>query len=275
MQRIGRYLHLIIRNKYKVTKRRMKKISRLVIISAAAIMAFCAASCQTDDTIRYNNATMGNVVDGSFISDQGNIFNVVEQTCQGKLDTMKRAYVLCDILKSTEGSSNAYDIRLNYMSQVLTKDIIPSTELKDSLANDPLLLQDIWVSGGYVNLFINLPIDPKNSKQHRIECVFDQEESKDGEYVFCLRHDADGELLQDNGNNSNMVLAGAFASFPVSSLIKEDSAKITLKWKSYIVLEDGAVSFKTMDASVSRPYSKGTFEQVPSKTPASKSAEIR
>ena len=68
----------------------MNKITGKLIILAAAAVSFAAASCHKDDTLRYNNVTMGNVVAGTFISDQGNAFNVVEQTCQGRLDTMKR-----------------------------------------------------------------------------------------------------------------------------------------------------------------------------------------
>lgn len=68
------------------------------MIIAACAAAFSAVSCTKDNTIRYNNATMGNIVNGTFISDQGNTFTIVDQTCPGKLDTMKRAFVICDIL---------------------------------------------------------------------------------------------------------------------------------------------------------------------------------
>ena len=56
----------------------MNKITGKLIILAAAAVSFAAASCHKDDTLRYNNVTMGNVVAGTFISDQGNAFNVVE-----------------------------------------------------------------------------------------------------------------------------------------------------------------------------------------------------
>ena len=69
----------------------MNIITKTIAGIAAGIIALAAVSCSKDDTIRYNNATMGNIVDGRFVSDQGNIFNVMEQNCSGKLDTMKRA----------------------------------------------------------------------------------------------------------------------------------------------------------------------------------------
>ena len=56
----------------------MNIINKGLNIFIAAIAAVSiVSSCQKDDTLQYNNATMGNIVDGRFVSDQGNIFNVV------------------------------------------------------------------------------------------------------------------------------------------------------------------------------------------------------
>ena len=51
----------------------MKVIAKSIIFIMAAIAAL--TSCKKDDTLRYYNNTMGNVVDGTFTSDQGNIFS--------------------------------------------------------------------------------------------------------------------------------------------------------------------------------------------------------
>ena len=47
----------------------------IMILAAAAALI----SCKQDETLMYNNMTMGNVIDGTFVSDQGNIFNIVER----------------------------------------------------------------------------------------------------------------------------------------------------------------------------------------------------
>ncbi|MBR2064655.1 MAG: hypothetical protein IJ971_08185 [Bacteroidales bacterium] len=255
----------------------MKKIKGIIIALAAGMLVL--SSCMKDETeLRYNNATMGNVVDGRFISDQGNIFNVVEQNCKGQLDTMKRAFVVCDVIKATEAGSQEYDVRLNYLSSVLTKDAIPSSEVSDPSAakNDPLLLTDLWVSGGYVNLYITVPVARTDNKIHTINFIYDEPEQKDGTYTFVIRHDAAGEILSETSDNSNLVLAGAYASFPVSSIIKEDSAKIKIVWNSYVVVGENAVSAKTAEYSIERKYNKSDYEHVPSTATASKSmTEIR
>lgn len=274
MQRNREKLHLIYPNNTS-KKKRMKKINRIIIAMVAGIAAL--ASCQKDETLRYNNATMGNVVNGQFISDQGNRFNVVEQICAGKLDTMKRAFIICDVLNAAEGNEE-FDVRLSYVSPVLTKDAVPSSEINDlsTLKNDPILLTDMWISGGYVNLYMTIPVARSSNKPHEITFVLDQKDQTEGLYTFLIRHNASGEVLKENADNSGMVLAGAYASFPVSSIIKEDTAKIRIKWQSYMVAGQGIVSAKSEEYTADRAYVKGSFEHVPSTAMASKSSmEIR
>ena len=73
----------------------MRRIKGIIICIIAAVFI---SSCKQDETLRYNNLTMGNIVNGTFVSDQGNIFNVVEKTCEGNLEEMERALVICDVL---------------------------------------------------------------------------------------------------------------------------------------------------------------------------------
>lgn len=245
----------------------MNIVTRTIIGCTAAIMSLAAVSCSKDNTIRYNNATMGNIVDGRFVSDQGNIFNVVEQNYLGKLDTMKRAFIICDILNTTEGAADEYDVRLNYATKVLTKDPVILSENTDTTktVNDPILLSDIWISGGYVNAIVTIPVKTNSSIQHMINFVVDDKAQKDSTYTFMFRHNAFGEVLaSDSSKNKDMVLANGYVSFPISSIIKEDAANLVIKWNSYKVLDPGIVSSSSEEYKIERTYSKNTFEQVPS-----------
>ena len=87
----------------------MKRINGILITLAAALLVLSAASCAKDDTLYYNNITMGNIVDGRIVSDQGNTFNIVEQLCPARLDTMTRALVNCDVIRQTAGKEKEYD----------------------------------------------------------------------------------------------------------------------------------------------------------------------
>ena len=130
-----------------------------------AISLFSLLSCEKDDTLMYNNATMGNIVDGQFISDQGNIFNIVEQTCAGDVTSMTRAMVVCDVLNKTQGgAANEYDVRLTQLGRVLAKNIVYHEDTdEDMQVQDPIRVEYAWISGGYMNLYIIFPIKAEST----------------------------------------------------------------------------------------------------------------
>lgn len=236
----------------------IKKIL-LILIAAVAVLT----SCKQDDTLQYNNFTMGNVVDGTFISDQGNIFNVVEKTCTGDLESMKRAIMLCDVLKKVEGTDNVYDIRLNGLQEVLVKNHITKDFADadpEAVVNDPINIDQLWFSGGYMNLLLVYEMKRGSTQRHLVNLVLDEEASSAGKYVFNLRHNSFGESLTLNEND--VVLAGAYASFPMNNLIKEESADITIKWKWYKNAGQGWSS-EVQENSFNITYTKGGFEQTP------------
>lgn len=254
----------------------MKKITKAIIAIAAGITAFAAASCTKDDTIRYNNATMGNVVNGKFTSDQGNTFTIVDQTCPGKLDTMKRAFVICDILTQKTGTENEYEVRMNYISPVLTKDAIFTSSLTQELVNDPIVLQSYWVSGGYLNIYLAVPIVSDSKVKHSINFEYDDTaKSEEGTYTFHIRHDGTGEEFNES-NESKIQLAYAYASVPVASIIKEDNARIVIKWLSHRIMGNTISLTETSEVKREVLYSKDAYQQTPAEAIASRSAfEIR
>lgn len=239
----------------------MIRIIRRLSIMAACIMA--AASCQKDDTLYYNNLTMGNIVDGRFVSDQGNIFNVVEVACGGQLDTMKRAMVLCDILNVTAGGKeNEYDVRLNSFSSVLTKDAVALADAsgEEISVTDPIHIDQMWYSGGYLNMVIKFPAKAGSKTKHLINLVYEKE--ADGGYVFNLRHNAFGEVLNEE-NSSSMDLAGAYVSFPISKIITENKAKISVKWNWYESVGTGWLFTNEKEYVGEYDWERTGYEQVP------------
>lgn len=248
-------------------------MKRIIILIIAAI---AAVSCDKDNTLRYNNFAIGNVVNGRFVSDLGNTFNVVEQTCKGRLDTLERAIVLCDVLYQEEGGD--YAIRLNNMQKVLTKSPINSSETTDEniLTYDPLILSELWLSGGYINMRITIPVKFESTQPHLINLMLDEAALEQGTYSFTILHNAGGEVLKTEGSNNDMYLANAYVSFPITSIIKEDSAVIKMAWKAYKINSQFIVSSETVDNTYEINYTKGTFEQAPvSKTISASAFSLR
>ena len=130
----------------------MTSIKRIFLALGITVLSLASVSCAKDDTLYYSNLTMGNIVDGKFISDQGNIFNIEEQECTGNLESLSRAMILCDVLKKTEGSENEYDIRLIDFVSVLEKDAL-TLETADAEEEGLAVLGVLMVGLAQIHVF--------------------------------------------------------------------------------------------------------------------------
>lgn len=251
----------------------MKIIKVALIWLSVACVAL--TSCKQDETLRYNNITMGDIKNGTFISDQGNIFNVVEKTCEGNLEEMKRAFVACDVLRLKPGTENEYDIRLNAVANVLVKDAISrktADENEEAAVSDPIHINSFWISGGYVNMQVVFDKVADSSTKHLVNLVIEENSDEDGKYVFTLRHNSFGDsMIYDTNKEKEIVLGLAYVSFPLTEIIDRNNAVITFNWKWYKSVGLG-VSSETQEYSQTVSYIKGGFEQTPANI-SSKAAE--
>jgi len=244
----------------------MNKIRRTLIIMLAACAALTA--CKQDETLRYNNVTMGNVTEGTFTSDQGNVFNVVEKNCTGNLEEMKRAFVICDVLNLTPGTENEYDVRLNGVAEVLVKDAISRNQAdgnEESAVSDPIHINAFWISGGYVNMYLVYERLKDSDVKHLVNLVIEESETESGKYSFTLRHNSFGESLTsdlEDEDKEKLILAAAYVSFPLNEMIEGNSAELTFKWKWYKSAGLG-ISSETQEYSQTVSYQKGGYEQAP------------
>jgi hypothetical protein len=270
---------------------------KYIIRIAAALAAFMImASCAKDDTIRYNNITLGNFVGDKFVSDQGNEFTIVENMTGEKFDGIKRAIMQCDVLRKVQGTENGYEVRVHYVGEVLTKSPVETAVAAadpEKIVEDPIKIEDAWISGGYLNMYVMFEIQaypPKENSKHMVNLVFDENGTGSGKYTMTLRHNAYGETLptdsadNDNSNEEssdedsdnddggemetqgqNLIqwgLTGAYVCFQISDLIQENEAEITLKWNEHIIVEN-IWTAKTHERTADLSYSKDNFEQAP------------
>jgi hypothetical protein len=188
---------------------------------------------------------------------------------------MKRAFVICDILTQKTGTENEYEVRMNYISPVLTKDAILTSSLSQELANDPIILQSYWVSGGYINIYFAVPVVADSKIKHYINFEYDDTASKEGTYTFHIRHDSNGEEFNES-NESKIQLAYAYASVPVASIIKENDAKIVIEWLSHKIMGNTISLKETTEVKREVTYSKEAYQQAPAEAIATRSTyEIR
>lgn len=251
----------------------MTNIRKTIISIAAAVLALVAVSCQKDDTLYYNNLTMGNIVDGRFVSDQGNTFNVIEQMCTGKLEEQSRAMVLCDVLNETKGASKEYDIRLTSFTPVVTKDAVALEDAAEGeiAVQNPVHIDQLWFSGGYMNMLIKFHYNEDNDQKHLVNLVWSKDE--EGKYILNFRHNAYGEVWSKE-NSSKLTISGGYVSFPINSFINEDEATIVLNWKWYKSPGVGYDFTTEKDYSFEYEWKRSGFEQVPNNLTLKSTAEI-
>lgn len=251
----------------------MKSIVKNFVTIAAIAVSLAVVSCHKDDTLRYNNVTMGNVVAGSFISDQGNTFNVVEQTCLGRLDTMKRVILACDVLRETEGEAGTYDVRLNKVTRVLDKKPIVLSEITndDQKVTNPIHIEHLWHSGGYMNMQIIIPIPEKSSTSHLINLVLDDNASNGNKYVFELRHNGFDEIWTEDAVGYGP--GSGYVSFPIGKIISGDTADITILWKSHKIVGN-LWTQEIVDKKLEYKWKRDGFEQAPLEMKSKAATEI-
>lgn len=242
----------------------MTDMKRLTYKILFVMIALAMVSCKRDDTLRYGNVTMGNFVDGTFVSDQGNLFNITENLSGVKTEEIERGIMQCDVLSKVEGTENAYNVRVTVLQSVFTKNPIAKAEADadaEKTVEDPIHVQQYWIAGGYLNMYVTFEIQFPylEESKHMLNLAYEKTEQG---YTVNLRHNAFGECLSQNDSAEQWMLAGSYVSFPLSSIITENEAKVLLKWKSHVI-NGQAWSADVTDCSVSLQYSKDYFEQAP------------
>lgn len=107
---------------------------------------------------------------------------------------------------------------------------------------------------------IIIPIPEGSKKSHMLNLVYDNLKSKDGSYVFELRHNGFGEVWKEG--TTNYVLASGYVSFPIGKIISEDNANLTINWTSHKTVGNAWV-LETMDRQYQSKWSRDMFEQAP------------
>lgn len=265
----------------------MTRKARLIAFALLAAVSFVFASCKKDNTLMYGNLTMGNFVGDKFISDQGNEFTIVENNTGKTFEGIERGIMQCDVLNKTEGVENGYDVRVVYLSEVLTKAPVTLEEAAadpEKVVDDPITIDYAWISGGYLNLYLVFEIQhsPKlEERKHMVNLLYSPAEVGKGNYTLTLRHNAYGETLagketeeggkleeQTQLQSTDMIqwgLTGGYVSFQLSDIITESEAELSINWVEHVTDTQNNWLTEVVSKSGTLTYSKTNFEQVPLK----------
>lgn len=213
-------------------------IRKFLTLAFVALGLTAAVSCEKDDTLQYNNLTLGFVESGRFVSDNGNIFNVVENLTKDDIEKYEgsRVVTVCDILKKTDGQDKEYDVRLKFLNVPYMSDAVKdyeAAEYTDLLVEDPVYIESMWVSGGYLNIMFSHEYKQNSTVSHIFNIVVNTEIAEDRTILVSFRHNANGETYEKLGQ-ACAYKTNVIATYPLNTMVEspEDytNMKVSFKW---------------------------------------------
>lgn len=194
----------------------MKHFVRLTVVFAIALAA--VACSKNSGAILSRVTTIATASDGKLLTDNGETF-IINSGADGKDLSSGRWYIIADLV--SKRGENTYEVNLQKILPVLVKNIRnDSTPLEpEVLVKDPIEAENIWISGGYVNMEILLLFISDSETVHLVNLVLDTGRSHADSLFFDIRHNAYGETPANPKYPSDKFLGGrSYASFPLSSL---------------------------------------------------------
>jgi hypothetical protein len=142
-------------------------------------------------------------------------------------DRLMLNFTVLDDKLNDAGEITAYYVKVNSAKKVLTKGVLDITEAnKDSIGNDPIIVQDTWMANGFLNF--QLKYWGRN-QTHFINLVKQPGElTAEGQpFQLELRHNKNGDMEN--------IPYTAFVSFRLDSLQVAglDSVRFTVTSKDY------------------------------------------
>ena len=216
----------------------------LKLLSLVIILTISLASCTTEGTDlgKYNlsyGVIVGTNPDYSVKLDNGTTLNIrINRVPQKVVKDGQRVLVDYtvieeDIETSVSALPGTQPVILNYIYDILAKNVIMSSavntvEKNDSIGHDYIDVTDGWVGSKYLNIHFEVFREDPDTK-HMVSLIYDEERSTATDKYFTLRHNAFGDRRVYNSFGRV-----SFNIEDILSTISEGSAvKIHLEWEGY------------------------------------------
>lgn len=226
----------------------MRKLIPLLLLAAVLL-----AGCNKTDSVTYTGIEAGTLGSGVFVSDNGVRMYVVGNESNFDVSQTRRVVVKYETRPTTD--PDHIEIDLLGLMQAIIREPFPIETLDDEPSGSPIVVNDAWFSGGYLNLLV--AADGKDYNKHL--CSANYTAGEDG-IVIRLRHDN----YEENASNSNSGLT-AFLSLPMYEpqvsyehyalsigLKQPFPVAVTLQWTS-TTLDGGPLALYERKGSYSPP----------------------
>ena len=206
---------------------------------SAALAALLLVSCLNKGEYLYSDTGMCTKIGADRLrTDGGAIYNIVENSSGSNFSqTSKRIMISCDVQSAVPGTTNEYNIRLiDFREALVDEPVTASAMTADTLGNDGINVVQAWVSGGYLNSYLNVTMKNYSDTSHDIKVLFDDVRSNSDTLFFKMRHNAHGESPENPEMSFNqLTLAGVYASFPLAGILPVGGnyPTVHLEWDWY------------------------------------------
>lgn len=187
-------------------KGRFFKLASFFILLAISFTSCTKEGVDLGDFYLSYGVIVGENPDYSIKLDNGTILSIeVNRVPQKVVDNGQRVLVDYTILREadhspvTEGqfAIEPVPVILNYIYDILTKNVIPSSsvntvEKSDSIGHDYIAVTDSWIGSKYLNINFEILRESPN-KTHMISLIYDEVNSTATDKYFILRHNAFGD----------------------------------------------------------------------------------
>lgn len=198
-------------------------MKRIILPAVFIIILVAVSSCKREgDLPLCHFQEMVTASSGKLISDEGvtyKVLNMEKETGDG------RWYVKGFAMR--EKGDDVLEVKLSSMKQALSKNVLKLSESsEEELGNDPVNVENIWLSGSYINMLNGHNYDSgKSGAIHKVNLVFDDARSGPDTLYFSLRHNAAG----DKGD----TYTSYYTSFPFKEYIPsgKTGCVVTVEWK--------------------------------------------
>lgn len=215
----------------------MSRISRFALF-AVLLSVVGLTSCLDDDNHEWLQmkecwgTVIGTQEEFKIVTDLGNTLLVAEND-NPSFQVEDSMRVVATFTELEQKDENVYNIRINAIRQLLTKDPLYSSQLDeqqvDSVGHDPIEMYYAWFGGSYLNIEFGVYFsDPQTA--HMLNLVVDEERSTDKQVYVKLTHNA----FED----TRMYRGYGRVSFNIADLIPEgtDQIVVVLEWTDYMML---------------------------------------
>lgn len=185
-------------------------------ILSLALCLLAATSCFKETTFEvYNYADFVTSLSGKLLSDYGDVYTVTSNATDSeewKIEG-KRFYIICDIL------NRALAIKLKEITNVTVAQLSPLSE--EDVWDDPVIVNDHCISGGYLNIVMSYFYDKSSRYLHQLyfRSEYDDVEDHLTIHIFHDGNHANPAYMSTDELDKKQVVY----SVPLTSFIKEDS----------------------------------------------------